>query len=159
MGLLTQLLLFLNGLKNGPLRFVMSYIFQLNPLKWRSNEQPVGFLAPYLHFSASLFSFPSFWISSSSMAIRIQNPKPSISIHPTITPFKTHFNSHNLFITIPPRTGVLQIQPPSLSITRRSFLPSVSGIWDAITGGNNAREAIQAIRRGMLLFRQVTNEK
>ncbi|XP_024019226.1 uncharacterized protein LOC21385488 [Morus notabilis] len=88
------------------------------------------------------------------MAIRIQNPKPSISIHPTITPFKTHFNSHNLFITIPPRTGVLQIQPPSLSITRRSFLPSVSGIWDAITGGNNAREAIQAIRRGMLLFRQ-----
>ncbi|TKY52275.1 hypothetical protein E2542_SST23795 [Spatholobus suberectus] len=33
-----------------------------------------------------------------------------------------------------------------LILTRRLFLPSVSGIWDAITGGNNnAREAILAI--------------
>ncbi|OWM72457.1 hypothetical protein CDL15_Pgr018342 [Punica granatum] len=41
------------------------------------------------------------------------------------------------------------------TISRRLFLPSVSGIWDALTGGgNNAREAVLAIRRGMLLFRQ-----
>lgn len=40
--------------------------------------------------------------------------------------------------------------------TRRLFLPSVSGIWDAITGGgNNPREAVAAIRCGMVLFRQV----
>ncbi|RDX62754.1 hypothetical protein CR513_58876 [Mucuna pruriens] len=40
-------------------------------------------------------------------------------------------------------------------LSRRLFLPSVSGIWDAITGGNNnAREAVLAIRRGMYLFRQ-----
>ncbi|KAJ0079808.1 hypothetical protein Patl1_22332 [Pistacia atlantica] len=39
--------------------------------------------------------------------------------------------------------------------TRRLFLPSVSSIWDALTGGtNNAREAVMAVRRGMLLFRQ-----
>ncbi|KAG9134172.1 hypothetical protein Leryth_019858 [Lithospermum erythrorhizon] len=31
---------------------------------------------------------------------------------------------------------------------------SGAGIWDALTGNNNAREAVLAIRRGMLLFRQ-----
>ncbi|CAN0897181.1 hypothetical protein LINGRAHAP2_LOCUS18982 [Linum grandiflorum] len=43
------------------------------------------------------------------------------------------------------------------NLTRRLFLPSVSGIWDAITGGgggDNSREASLAVRRGMLLFRQ-----
>ncbi|GAB2277378.1 hypothetical protein Dimus_012081 [Dionaea muscipula] len=46
-------------------------------------------------------------------------------------------------------------QSPRLSLTRRLLLPSVSGIWDAVTGGNNStREAIIAIRRGMQLFRQ-----
>ncbi|XP_058077006.1 uncharacterized protein LOC131225492 [Magnolia sinica] len=40
------------------------------------------------------------------------------------------------------------------AISRRLFLPSVSGIWDALTGGNSAREASIAIRRGMQLFRQ-----
>ncbi|XP_061363330.1 uncharacterized protein LOC133306935 isoform X2 [Gastrolobium bilobum] len=40
-------------------------------------------------------------------------------------------------------------------LTRRLFIPSVSGMWDALTGGNNnAREAVLAIRRGMSLFRQ-----
>ncbi|KAL9265952.1 hypothetical protein AKJ16_DCAP09091 [Drosera capensis] len=44
-------------------------------------------------------------------------------------------------------------------LTRRLLLlPSVSGIWDAITGGgnnnNSARDAIIAIRRGMQLFRE-----
>ncbi|EPS69186.1 hypothetical protein M569_05584, partial [Genlisea aurea] len=42
--------------------------------------------------------------------------------------------------------------PPSLS--RRVLLPTVSGIWDALTGGAYAREAVAAVRRGMLLFRQ-----
>ncbi|CAK9315002.1 unnamed protein product [Citrullus colocynthis] len=43
---------------------------------------------------------------------------------------------------------------PPLSLSRRLFVPSVSGIWDALTGGNNPRDAVAAIRRGMLLFRQ-----
>ncbi|CAI0404921.1 unnamed protein product [Linum tenue] len=43
---------------------------------------------------------------------------------------------------------------PFPKLTRRLFLPSVSGIWDAITGGDKAREAVLAVRRGMLLFRQ-----
>ncbi|XP_058731833.1 uncharacterized protein LOC131603515 [Vicia villosa] len=51
-------------------------------------------------------------------------------------------------------------KPPVLSsnpslLSRRLFLPSVSGIWDALTGGNNnTNEAVLAIRRGMSLFRQ-----
>ncbi|KAL2469125.1 uncharacterized protein Fot_50701 [Forsythia ovata] len=45
-------------------------------------------------------------------------------------------------------------QTPLLTVSRRLFLPSVSGLWDALTGGNSAREAVLAIRRGMLLFRQ-----
>lgn len=41
------------------------------------------------------------------------------------------------------------------AVTRRLLIPSVSTIWDALTGGkDNAREAVLAIRRGMLLFRQ-----
>ncbi|XP_022999590.1 uncharacterized protein LOC111493913 isoform X4 [Cucurbita maxima] len=43
---------------------------------------------------------------------------------------------------------------PPLSLSRRLFVPSVSGIWDALTGGNNPRDAVAAIRRGMLLFRE-----
>nr|DAD38152.1 TPA_asm: hypothetical protein HUJ06_008793 [Nelumbo nucifera] len=39
-------------------------------------------------------------------------------------------------------------------LSRRLFLPSVSGIWDALTGGNSASEAVASIRRGMELFRQ-----
>ncbi|KAL5697361.1 hypothetical protein ACHQM5_030789 [Ranunculus cassubicifolius] len=41
-------------------------------------------------------------------------------------------------------------------MSRRFFLPSVSGIWNAITGGNNnnSQEALLAIRKGMVLFRQ-----
>ncbi|KAM4108206.1 hypothetical protein ACB094_03G027600 [Castanea mollissima] len=75
------------------------------------------------------------------------------STHSPLSPFKTHSNSH-LFTTImPSRIYSHQTLPPT-TLSRRLFLPSVSGIWDAITGGNNAREAILAIRRGMLLFRQ-----
>ncbi|XP_051124374.1 uncharacterized protein LOC127246828 [Andrographis paniculata] len=41
------------------------------------------------------------------------------------------------------------------TLSRRFFLPSVSGIWNVLTGGNSAaRDASMAIRRGMLLFRQ-----
>ena len=35
------------------------------------------------------------------------------------------------------------------------MVPRVSGIWDAVTGGNSGREALLAIRRGMQLFREV----
>lgn len=43
--------------------------------------------------------------------------------------------------------------PPTLS--RRPFLPSVSGIWDALTGGKPDRGgALAAVRRGMELFRE-----
>lgn len=50
-----------------------------------------------------------------------------------------------------------QLSLSSISLSRRIFLPSVSGIWDALTGGSNynPREAALAIRRGMQLFRQV----
>ncbi|PON89549.1 N-terminal acetyltransferase A, auxiliary subunit [Trema orientale] len=69
-------------------------------------------------------------------------------------PFPPRTQTHSpLIITTLPRIQVHR-PPPSLSISRRLFLPSVSGIWDALTGGNNPREAVSAIRRGMLLFRQ-----
>eukprot|EP00257_Ricinus_communis_P024522 XP_025011936.1 uncharacterized protein LOC8287125 isoform X2 [Ricinus communis] len=67
-------------------------------------------------------------------------------------PLKTRTKLH-MFSTIPSRIHNLQHPLPILS--RRLFLPAVSGIWDALTGANNnAREAVLAIRRGMLLFRQ-----
>eukprot|EP00268_Persea_americana_P049270 TRINITY_DN5272_c0_g1_i10.p1 TRINITY_DN5272_c0_g1~~TRINITY_DN5272_c0_g1_i10.p1 ORF type:complete len:115 (+),score=17.51 TRINITY_DN5272_c0_g1_i10:134-478(+) len=37
------------------------------------------------------------------------------------------------------------------SSSKRLFLPSASGIWNALTGGNSASIAV---RRGMQLFRQ-----
>ncbi|KAM3287303.1 putative protein isoform X2 [Capsicum chacoense] len=43
---------------------------------------------------------------------------------------------------------------PVPTLSRRLFLPSVSGLWNALTGGNSAGDAVMAIRRGMLLFRQ-----
>ncbi|XP_073065959.1 uncharacterized protein [Primulina eburnea] len=54
-------------------------------------------------------------------------------------------------------TSIVRIQSHQNSIptlSRRLFSASVSGLWDAITGGNSAREAVIAIRRGMSLFRQ-----
>uniref|UniRef100_A0A6N2KBM6 Uncharacterized protein n=1 Tax=Salix viminalis TaxID=40686 RepID=A0A6N2KBM6_SALVM len=73
----------------------------------------------------------------------------------TTLPFslKTHTNSHFFSTNISSR--IHNLQNPLPTFTRRLFLPSVSGIWDALTGGNNnPREAVMAIRRGMLLFRQ-----
>ncbi|KAL8208895.1 hypothetical protein R6Q57_008307 [Mikania cordata] len=56
-------------------------------------------------------------------------------------PKPSHF-LHTITISTPPRN-------PKLST-------SVSGIWDAITGGvsDSSRQALIAIRRGMILFRQ-----
>ncbi|KAK6911612.1 hypothetical protein RJ641_023705 [Dillenia turbinata] len=70
--------------------------------------------------------------------------------------FKTPQISHSPFPIIP---SVSFNSQPTASLTsnlisRRLFLPSVSGLWDAITGANNSRETVLAIRRGMLLFRQ-----
>ncbi|KAK9291934.1 hypothetical protein L1049_019886 [Liquidambar formosana] len=64
---------------------------------------------------------------------------------------KTHKNSR-FFVPIP--SIIHHHQTPIPTLSRRLFLPSVSGLWDALTGGNSAREAVIAIRRGMLLFRQ-----
>ncbi|KAF9619001.1 hypothetical protein IFM89_003904 [Coptis chinensis] len=45
--------------------------------------------------------------------------------------------------------------PPFSSSKRFLVLPSVSGIWNTIIGaGGSSQEALLAIRRGMLLFRQ-----
>ncbi|GKV31995.1 hypothetical protein SLEP1_g40640 [Rubroshorea leprosula] len=66
---------------------------------------------------------------------------PPLPIKPQIQKLLFTTTSHNL-------------PYPSLKLSRRLFLPSVSGIWDALTGNNDAREAVLAIRRGMLLFRQ-----
>ncbi|KAI4349930.1 hypothetical protein L6164_010471 [Bauhinia variegata] len=90
------------------------------------NVNPVILVSPSFHFRCSLFLTPLY--------------------------LKTH-SKNRFFSTIPSR--IYQYQNPPLTLTRRLFLPSVSGIWDALTGGNNnAREAVLAIRRGMLLFRQ-----
>ncbi|XP_021682223.2 uncharacterized protein LOC110666140 isoform X6 [Hevea brasiliensis] len=93
-----------------------------------------------------------------------QNPKPttilisSVSNHfypaTSLTlpnPLRTKTNSQ-FFGAIP--SSIHNLQQPLPIFSRRLFLPAVSGIWDAVTGGNNAREAVVAIRRGMLLFRQ-----
>ncbi|XP_068661058.1 uncharacterized protein [Aristolochia californica] len=47
------------------------------------------------------------------------------------------------------------VHQPTLatSVSRRLFLPSVSGIWNALTGGSSSQDAILAIRSGMELFR------
>ncbi|XP_047314156.1 uncharacterized protein LOC124917935 isoform X1 [Impatiens glandulifera] len=39
-------------------------------------------------------------------------------------------------------------------LSRKTHPPSVSSIWDALTGGNSPREAIIVVRRGMSFFRQ-----
>ncbi|KAF1880258.1 hypothetical protein Lal_00048894 [Lupinus albus] len=71
---------------------------------------------------------------------------PLFHTTPSLSSFtiKTHFKA--------PIFGSI----PSSSLTRRLFIPSVSTIWDAFTGGNNnnSREAMVAIRRGMFLFRK-----
>ncbi|XVF06002.1 hypothetical protein REPUB_Repub06bG0010300 [Reevesia pubescens] len=91
-----------------------------------------------------------------------QNLKPTIYLSPSS--FHHHSSSSSSSSSLKTKTKPFSFSPkihnlqyPSLNLTfsRRLFLlPSVSGFWDALTGNNNAREAVIAIRRGMLLFRQ-----
>ncbi|GMJ10481.1 hypothetical protein HRI_004717300 [Hibiscus trionum] len=92
------------------------------------------------------------------MTLLSLNLKPTISLssssflhlHP---PFSPIFSPKTQ--TFSTRIHNLQYPSLNLSFSRRLFiLPSVSGIWEALTGNNNAREAVIAIRRGMLLFRR-----
>lgn len=90
------------------------------------------------------------------------NLKPTISV--SSSSFHHHPSSFSPFFSLKTQTKpfsfttrIHNLQYPSLSLTfsRRFFiLPSVSGIWDALTGNNNPKDAVIAIRRGMLLFRQ-----
>lgn len=92
------------------------------------------------------------------------HPKPTISV--VIKPFhycpsssslplySRKFQNGEIFLG----TTFSRIQTyhnPLPALTRRLFLPSVSGLWDALTSGNSARDAVMAIRKGMQLFRQV----
>ncbi|XP_028779535.1 uncharacterized protein LOC114735915 [Neltuma alba] len=95
------------------------------------------------------------------MAIRL-HLRPAPLIFPSSNLPSLCFSSSNslngpsasAFLSPFPRTISQRLNPP-LILSRRLFLPSVSGIWDALTGGsNNAHEAVLSIRRGMLLFRR-----
>ncbi|ESW16963.1 hypothetical protein PHAVU_007G198500 [Phaseolus vulgaris] len=75
------------------------------------------------------------------------NLKPAILVSPSLH----HSSSFPVLLSF---KSPFSLTHP-INLTRRLFLPSVSGIWDALTGANNnAREAVLAIRRGMSLFRQ-----
>lgn len=52
-------------------------------------------------------------------------------------------------------SGTTLSVPVNYDFTRKRIVPSVSGLWDAVTGGSSGREALIAIRRGMQLFREV----
>lgn len=98
-------------------------------------------------------SLPSMSMSMSKSKSKsiIHNLKPAMLVSPS--PSLHHTCSFPLPLSF---KAPIFCSNPSSSLTRRLFLPSVSGIWDALTGGNNnAREALLAIRRGMSLFRQV----
>lgn len=81
------------------------------------------------------------------------SPHPNYSsvtpLSPNLLSLKPSVNSHFF--------GLKTQNPPLGILTRQSVVPAVSGLWDAITGsgGNSAREALIAVRRGMELFRQV----
>lgn len=110
-------------------------------------------LAPYLSFSLTL---PDYQSSNpfALMALTQQHLKPISSSSLPPPPFSVKTHSDSLFFFRPRTVQSLRNSAPTF--TRRLFLPSVSSIWDALTGGtNNAREAVTAIRRGMSLFRQV----
>ncbi|KAJ7973312.1 Tetratricopeptide repeat (TPR)-like superfamily protein [Quillaja saponaria] len=121
--------------------------------------QPINwFLAPHPPYLSLRLRNLLFRLDSPMATIH--NLRPAIPVSPSLhfpssprSPpfsFKTHFKAH-FFSTVP--SSIYYHQAPSL--TGRLFLPSVSGIWDALTGGNNnSREAVLAIRRGMLLFRE-----
>lgn len=94
--------------------------------------------------------------------ITTQNFKPVIS-YSTSSLHNSQFASAPTFVAKPPSEthflgSISRIFKPQnlLSTTPRRgiLLPAVSGLWDALTGGNSSREAALAVRRGMLLFRQ-----
>ncbi|KAL0454753.1 UNVERIFIED_CONTAM: hypothetical protein Slati_0814500 [Sesamum latifolium] len=80
------------------------------------------------------------------------SPHSSLVCKPPLSATPPKGNASNFFGTTLSRIHSHQNSIPTLS--RRLFLPSVSGLWDALTGGNSAREAVIAVRRGMFLFRQ-----
>ncbi|KAM7469913.1 hypothetical protein LguiA_008096 [Lonicera macranthoides] len=76
--------------------------------------------------------------------------QPSVSSTPQLPP-KSPNKSQFFGATVP----IIRIHQTLIPIlTQKSLIPSVSGLWDVITGSNSGREALIAIRRGMLLFRQ-----
>ncbi|GER55423.1 tetratricopeptide repeat [Striga asiatica] len=80
----------------------------------------------------------SLTISSSQLSAFIGKPRP---------------NTFQFSGTTFPRIHRRRSSIPSLS-RRLIVVPAVSGLWNALTGADPAREALLAIRRGMLLFRQ-----
>ncbi|KAL1802258.1 hypothetical protein ACET3Z_030905 [Daucus carota] len=90
------------------------------------------------------------------------NLKPTISSQITSfhsSPIKTtpptpvKFSRNALFSSTILSMPVNDHSPVGI-FTRNRMVPRVSGIWDAVTGGNSGREALLAIRRGMQLFRE-----
>ncbi|XP_027107868.2 uncharacterized protein [Coffea arabica] len=78
-------------------------------------------------------------------------PFPQYSSFTSTTPHLSRFFGTDLSKISRPQ----KLLPSMLLLSRRRLvLPSVSGMWEALTGGSSAREAVMAIRRGMLLFRQ-----
>lgn len=90
------------------------------------------------------------------------NFKPTISLEITsfhlpirttpLIPLKLSTNSlfSSTTLSVPVNYDI-----PVGTFTRKRIVPSVSGLWDAVTGGSSGREALIAIRRGMQLFREV----
>ncbi|XP_058215602.1 uncharacterized protein LOC131326752 isoform X1 [Rhododendron vialii] len=90
-----------------------------------------------------------------SIAAAAATTTTTSSVHrsPPTLPSLNFPNIAPVFGTTVSRIRDRPISVPILS--RRPLLPSVSGIWDALTGGNDARqEALAAVRRGMMLFRE-----
>lgn len=100
-------------------------------------------------------------LQNSSMAathtIKISNPNPicllPTSSPPPPSPKLPNNNVSHFFGATLSRISSYESSAPTLS--RRLVLTSVAGLWDALTSGGSAREAVAALRRGMLLFRQV----
>lgn len=116
-------------------------------------------MTPPYHLSLSLRKIE---VTKSKSMAKTQNFKPNIPL--SISSFHhSSFTSLSLFSLKSPNNSdffdtnlsrTQNYQYPVLIFTRKSIIPSVSGLWDAIAGGNSAREALIAIRRGMQLFRQ-----
>ncbi|XP_047976802.1 uncharacterized protein LOC125219008 [Salvia hispanica] len=89
-------------------------------------------------------------------SIKFSNPNPigllSSSSPPPFSAKLPNNNVSNFFGASLSTITSYQNSAPTLS--RRLVLTSVAGIWDALSGGGSAREAVTAVRRGMLLFRQ-----